>query len=143
MSVSLAWQPAQNLLAAHADNVTSDLATEPFAVGPGALLILVILGLVLLVAIGQVLTLVWQVIRAALPILVVLLVGLGVVVMVGAAALTNSGGAPERPTVTTSPPTPPPIARRSASGRRSSKTPPKTPSPSLTERSGIVIPIPR
>ena len=106
MSVSLAWQPAQNVLAAHADNVTSDLATGPFAVGPGALLILVILGLVLLVAIGQVLTLVWQVIQQALPLLGVLLLGLGVVVMIGAATLTTPGGTPDRPTVTTSPPPP-------------------------------------
>lgn len=103
MSVSLAWHPAQNLLAAHADNVTPALATEPFAVGPGALLILVILGLVLLVAIGQVLTLVWRVIREALPILGVLLVGLGVVVMVGAATLTNSGGTRDGPATTSSP----------------------------------------
>lgn len=142
MSVSLAWHPAQNLLAAHADNVTSDLATEPFAVGPGALLILVILGLVLLVAIGQVLALVWRVIRQALPILAVLLLGLGVVVMVGAAALTDSGGTPERPTVTRSPSTPPPIARRSASGRRSSKTLPRTTPSSLTRGSGV-RPVPR
>jgi hypothetical protein len=126
MSVSLAWHPAQNLLAAHAHNVTSDLATEPFAVGPNVLLILVILGLVLLVAIGQVLTLVWQVVRQALPLLAVLLLGLGVVVMVGAATLTTSGSAPDGTTATTSPPAPRPTAGRSVPRRPSTPMPPPT-----------------
>jgi hypothetical protein len=136
MSVSLAWHPAQNLLAAHADNVTPALATEPFAVGPGALLILVILGLVLLVAIGQVLTLVCRVIREALPILGVLLVGLGVVVMVGAATLTNSGGTPDGP-ATTSSPTARPTAGTPAPRRSSRPVPPAT---SLAPRGSGVRP---
>ena len=126
MSVSLAWHPAQNLLAAHADNVTPALATEPFAAGPGILLILVILGFVLLAAVGRVLTLVWQVIRVALPILGILLVGLGVVVMVGAAALRSPSGTPDRPAVTTSPPTPHPTTHRSASRRPGAPTPTAT-----------------
>jgi len=136
MSLSLAWHPAQDLLAAHAGNVTSGLATEPFAVRPGILLILVILGLVLLAAIGRVLNLIWQVIQLALPILGILLIGLGVVVIVGAATLTNSGRTPERPSVTVSPSMPPPVARSSASGRRPSKSPPRVTTSLLTPRSG-------
>ena len=125
MSVSLAWHPAQNLLAAHADNVTPALATEPFAVGPGALLILLLLGLVLLVAIGQVLTLVWRVIREALPIVGVLLLGLGVVVMVAVATLASSGGTSGGP-ATTSPPTARPTAGTPAPRRPSRPVPPAT-----------------
>ena len=125
MSVSLAWHPAQNLLAAHADNVPPALATEPFAVGPGALLILVILGLVLLVAIGQVLTLVWRVIREALPIVGVLLLGLGVVVMVAVATLASSGGTSGGP-ATTSPPTTRPTAGTPAPRRPSRPVPSAT-----------------
>ena len=53
---------------------------------------MVILGFALLAAIGRVLTLIWQVIHVALPILGILLLGLGVVVMVGAAALRSPGG---------------------------------------------------
>jgi hypothetical protein len=126
MSVSLAWHPAQDLLAAHADNVTSDLATEPFAAGPGILLILMMLGLVLLAAIGRVLTLIWQVIQVALPILGILLVGLGVAVLVGAAALRSPSGTPDRPAVTTSPPTPHPTTHRSAARRSRAPTPTAT-----------------
>jgi hypothetical protein len=121
MSVSLAWHPAQDLLTAHADNVTSNLATEPFAAGPGILLILLILGLVLLAAIGRMLALIWQVIRVALPILGVLLVGLGLIVMVGAAALRSPAGT-DRPTATTSPPTPRPTTHRPAPRRSSAPT---------------------
>ena len=131
MSVSLAWQPAQNLLAAHANHGTPDLASEPFAVGPGALLILAILGSVLLVATGRVLSLVWQVIRHALPVLIVLLIGLGVVTMIGAASMTrmNPGGTPGRPGPATSPPAPRPTT---GPPRRSG-----TPAPSSTSLAGL------
>jgi hypothetical protein len=126
MSVSLALHPAQDLLAAHAENVTSDLASEPFAASPGILLILVILGLVLLAAIGRVLALIWQVIQVALPILGILLVGLGIVAMVGAAALKSPDGTQDRPTVTTSPPTPHPTTHRPAPRRSSAPRPTAT-----------------
>jgi hypothetical protein len=126
MSVSLALHPTQDLLAAHADNVASDLATEPFAAGPGILLILVILGFVLLAAIGRVLALIWQVIQVALPILGILLVGLGIVVMVGAGALKSPGGAPDGPSATTSPSTSHPTAHRPSPRRSRAPTPTPT-----------------
>jgi hypothetical protein len=79
---------SQNLLVAHADRPSPALASDPFAVGPGALLLLLILGVVLLAAIGHVLALVLAVVRQALPVLGILALGLGVVVMVGMASVT-------------------------------------------------------
>ena len=90
MSVSLAPHQTQDLLAAHAGDPPA-LATDPFAVGPGALLLLLILGIVLVAAIGHVLALVWAVVRQALPVLGILALGLGMVVLVGMAAVTQKG----------------------------------------------------
>jgi hypothetical protein len=133
MSVSLASQPPEHLLSVRADASTPDIATAPFAVGPGALLLLLILGIVLLAAIGHVLALVWAVVRAALPVLGILAVGLGVVVLVGTASVTQPGRTPDRPTETTTRPAPHPTAHRPAphpTARRPPSTAPRPATPS-------------
>ena len=129
MSVSLAPHQAQNLLAVHADGPTSNLATDPFAVGPGALLLLLILGIALLAAIGHVLALVWAVVRQALPVLGILALGLGVVVMVGTASVTSPGETPDRPAATTSRPAPHSSAARPAPHPTARRLPSTTPRP--------------
>ena len=128
MSVSLAPHQAQNLLAAHAGNPPA-LASDPFAVGPGALLLLVILGIALLAAIGHVLALVWAVIRTALPVLAMLGLGLGVVVLVGTASVTDSGEAPDQPAATTSRPAPHATAPRPAPHATAHRLPSTKPRP--------------
>ena len=114
MSVSLAPHQAQNLLVAQADSPSPALASDPFAVGPGALLLLLILGVVLLAAIGHVLALVLAVVRQALPVLGILALGLGMVVMVGMASVTAPGDVPDQPVPTTSRPAPHSTAARPA-----------------------------
>jgi hypothetical protein len=133
MSVSLASHQTQNLIAAHAGEPTSALASGPFAVGPGTLLLLLILGIVLLAAIGHVLALVWAIVRQALPVLGFLTLGLGVVVMLGTASVTHPGEAPDRPATTTSRPAPHSAAPRPAprpTARRLPNTPPRPATPS-------------
>jgi hypothetical protein len=123
MSVSLASHPAQDLLATHAGGPTL-LAGDPFAVGPGALALLLLLGVVLLAAIGQVLALVWAVVRAALPVLGTLLLGLAVVALVGMTAVKQPSDEPVSPAPTASPSTPSPAHRAPPGRRRASPTVP-------------------
>ena len=113
MSVSLATHQAQDLLAAHTGDPPA-LATDPFAVGPGAQLLRLIRGVALVAAIGHVLALILAVIRQALPVLGILVLGLGVVVLVGTASVTHPGGTPDRPAATTSRPAPHSTAARPA-----------------------------
>ncbi len=132
MSVSLAPHQTQDLLAAHAGDPPA-LATDPFAVGPGALLLLLILGIVLVAAIGHVLALVLAVVRQALPVLGILALGLGMVVLVGMASVTHSGEKPARPAATTSRPAPHSTAPRPAphpTAHRPPSTTPRTATPS-------------
>ena len=128
MSVSLAPHQAQDLLAVHAGDPPA-LATEPFAVGPGALLLLLLLGIVLVAAIGHVLALIWAVIRQALPVLGFLALGLGVVVLVGTASLTSPGDTPDRPAATTSQPAPHSTAARPAPHPTARRPPTALPRP--------------
>ena len=146
MSVSLASLPPHDLPAVLAGGSAPDLATDPFAVGPGVLLLLLILGLVLLAAIGRVLALVWAVVRQALPVLGVLLLGLGVVVLIGTASVTRPGGTPDRSTATTShspPRSTPARPGTHPTSRRPPSTPPRPATPSSPAPLGDASPAPR
>ncbi len=128
MSVSLGYSSTHDLIAVRADDVPTDVATDPFSAGPGVFLVLVVLAVLLAAAIGRVLALVWSVLRRALPVLGVLVLGLGIVLLLGVATLTSNGGSPADP-ATTAHPTAHPTAPR-ASGHPAPRRHPGAGAPS-------------
>ena len=106
MSVSLAQPLAHRLPTLSEDVSPPDLAGDPFAAGPGVIIVLIVLAVLLVAAIGRAMAMLWQLIRQAVALLGTLVIGLAAVVVLGSTAVSGSGLDLEPfPTVTVRPST--------------------------------------